>query len=304
MNEGVRHPDEQVEPGTDDVPEAPGLPGGAAQPDVLLVLVTPELEDVAVEDGGEEDGAEEDAEGGQVEGVEEREVPAGWLAESLPGVAQAVVVEAPPLPVQEGAGGEGGGEERRAAGHEEEEGAPLAGGEDGGGVADVDPAVDGDGDAQEPGDQGGGEGDGDADGAVEGGVESPVVEEAGPVEDVGDVGEAQEAVKSDKPVDGGGAGLGPDDGQDGEDEDEDNGAAKEPETGEPGGGEGEGNHPLVQALVNWREMFRGSSASKQRGEELLLLLLAVLIKILHAVMRLFITRLSHQKRKQINNQNM
>ena len=96
-------------------------------------------------------------------------------------------------------------------------------------------------------------------------MEAPEVEEAGPVEDVGDVGEAQEAVKSDKLVDGGGAGLGPDDGQDGKDEDEDDGAAKEPKNGEPGGGEGEGNHPLVQALVNWREMFGGSSAGKQRG---------------------------------------
>ena len=47
-DEGVCQPDQQVEPGTDNVPEAPGLPGGAAQPDVLLVLVTAELEDVAV----------------------------------------------------------------------------------------------------------------------------------------------------------------------------------------------------------------------------------------------------------------
>ena len=37
---------------------------------------------------------------------------------------------------------------------------------------------------------------------MEGGVEAPVVEEPGPVEDVGDVGEAQEAVKPDQLVDG------------------------------------------------------------------------------------------------------
>ena len=95
-------------------------------------------------------------------------MPAGRLAEGLPGLAEAVVVEAPPLPVQEGAEGEGGGEERRAAGHQEEEGPPLAGRQDGGGVADVNPAIDGDGDAEEPSDQGGGEGDGDAHGAVDG----------------------------------------------------------------------------------------------------------------------------------------
>ena len=47
-DEGVCQPDEEVEPGTDDVPMTPGFPGGAAQPDVLLVLVTTELEDVAV----------------------------------------------------------------------------------------------------------------------------------------------------------------------------------------------------------------------------------------------------------------
>ena len=64
-------------------------------------------------------------------------------------------------------------------------------------MADVDPAIDGDGEAKEPSDQGGGEGDGDPDGAVEGAGETPVVKEPGPVEDVGDVGEAQDAVKSD-----------------------------------------------------------------------------------------------------------
>ena len=175
------------------------------------------------------------------------------------------MIQGPAFPVQEGAESEGGGEKRRAAGHQEEEGSLLGGSENGGGVADVDPAIDGDGEAEEASHQRDGKGDGDSDGAEEGGVEAPEVEEAGPVEDVGDVGEAQEAVESDKPVDGGGTGLGPDDGHDGEDEDEDNGAAKEPKTGEPGGGRGEGNHPLVQALVNWREMFRGSSASKQRG---------------------------------------
>ena len=44
-DEGVCQPDEEVELGSDDVPVAPGLPGGAAQPDVLLVLVTAVLED-------------------------------------------------------------------------------------------------------------------------------------------------------------------------------------------------------------------------------------------------------------------
>ena len=126
-------------------------------------------------------------------------------------------------------------------------------------------------------------------------MEAPEVKEAGPVEDVGDVGEAQEAVQSDELVDGGGAGLGPDDGQDGQDEDDDDGAAKEPEAGEPGGGEGEGNHPLVQALVNWGEMSGGSSTSKERVGGITLTK-AVLVKGLHAV-RLVIPRLSFQKRK-------
>ena len=59
------------------------------------------------------------------------------------------------------------------------------------------------------------------------------------IEDVGDGGEAQEAVKADQLVDGGGAGLGPDDGQDEEDEEEDDGTAEEPGPGSPweeGGG--------------------------------------------------------------------
>ena len=156
-----------------------------------------------------------------------------------------MVVQGPALPVQEGAEGEGGGEKRRAAGHQEKEGSPLGGREDGGGVADVDPAIDGDGEAEEASHQRDGEGDGDSDGAEEGGVEAPEVEEAGPVEDVGDVGEAQEAVKPDQLVDGGGAGLGPDDGQDGEDEDKHDCTAEDPKAGKPGGGEGKDDHHLI-----------------------------------------------------------
>ena len=86
-----------------------------------------------------------------------------YQAEGTPGSAEAVVVQGPALAVQEGAEGEGGGEERRAAGHEEEEAPPLGGGEDGGWVADVDPAIDGDGEAEESSHQRGGERDGDTD---------------------------------------------------------------------------------------------------------------------------------------------
>ena len=51
-DEGLREPDEEVEPGSNNVSLLPGFPGGAAQPDVLLVLVMTELEYEAVEDGG------------------------------------------------------------------------------------------------------------------------------------------------------------------------------------------------------------------------------------------------------------
>ena len=98
---------------------------------------------------------------------------------------------------------------------------------------------------------------------MEGGVEAPVVEEPGPVEDVGDVGEAQEAVKPDQLVDGGGAGLRPDDGEDDEDEDEDDDAAQDPEAGEPGGGEGEAGHPPAGAGGDWGQ---GSGGWNWRGE--------------------------------------
>ena len=80
--------------------------------------------------------------------MEDGEVPP-QAAEGTPGPSKAVVVQGPALPVQEGAEGEGGGEKRRAAGHQEKEGSPLGGREDGGGVADVDPAIDGDGEAEE-----------------------------------------------------------------------------------------------------------------------------------------------------------
>ena len=98
---------------------------------------------------------------------------------------------------------------------------------------------------------------------MEGGVEAPVVEEPGPVEDVGDVGEAQEAVQPDQLVDGGGAGLRPDHGQDGEDEDKHNDSAEDSEAEEPGGGEGEGGHPLTRALLNWGEMWRGTLGERK-----------------------------------------
>ena len=228
--------------------------------------MTTELEDESIEGRREEDGAEEDAESGQLEWVEEGEVPAR-TAKGTPGAAEAVVVQGPALPVQEGAECEGGGEERRAAGHEEEEGPPLAGCEDGGGVADVDPAVDGDGETEEPSDQGGGEGDGDADGAVEGGVETPVVEEAGPVEDVGDVGEAQKAIQPDQLVDWGGAGFGPDHGEDSKDEQKHYGTSKDTEAGQPGGGEGEGLHPLAEAELNWRKITERNVGSNVLREE-------------------------------------
>ena len=161
-DEGLCEPDEEVELGGDNVPAAPGLPGGAAKPNILLVLLTAVLEDEAVEDRGEEDGAEEDTKNGEVEWMEEWEVPGG-AAEATPGPAEAAVVQGPALPVQEGTEGEEGGEERRAAGHEEEEAPPLGGGEDGGWVADVDPAIDGDGEAEESSHQRGGERDGDTD---------------------------------------------------------------------------------------------------------------------------------------------
>ena len=249
-DEGLGQPNEQVEPGCDNVPLDPGLSGGAAQPHVLFVLVTAELEDEAVEDGGEEDGAQEDAESGQMEGVEEGEEPV-WAAGWAPGPAEAAVVQGPALPVQESAESEGGGEERHASRHEEEEGPPLGGRQDGGGVADVHPAVDRDGDVEEPSDQRGGEGDGDPDRAVEGGVETPVVEEPCPVEDVGDVGEPQEAVQPDQLVDGGGAGLRPDRGKDCKDEDKDDGTAKDSNARKPGGGKV--GHRLAPASGNWEE---------------------------------------------------
>ena len=102
---------------------------------------------------------------------------------------------------------------------------------------------------------------------MEGGVEAPVVEEPGPVEDVGDVGEAQEAVQSDQLVDGGGAGLRFDCGKDCKDEDKDDCTAKDTNGWEPGGGKGEVGHLLALASSNWAET-RGyrNIRERDRGE--------------------------------------
>ena len=77
-----------------------------------------------------------------MEGVEEGKMPVDLPR--TPGLAQAALVQAPAFSVHEGAEGEGDSEEDDAARQEEEEGPPLGGREDGGRVADVDPAVDGD----------------------------------------------------------------------------------------------------------------------------------------------------------------
>ena len=80
------------------------------------------------------------------------------------------------------------------------------------------------------------------------GVEAPVVEKPGLVEDIGDVGEAQEAVQSNQLVDWGGAGFCPDDCQDGQDEGEDDDTADDTDDGEQRGRTRESGHrPVVTA---------------------------------------------------------
>ena len=131
-----------------------------------------------------------------------------------------------PLPIVEGSPSQRGCQEGNGGGEGHGEAPPLLGGEESGGVADQHPPVGGRGGGEEAGEEGDRVGNGDPEGAVEGGGGAPVVEQAVGVQDDGDVGQPQEAVEPDEPVDGGRAALRPDHHQDGGDEGEDGEAAQ------------------------------------------------------------------------------
>ena len=208
-DEHLGEPDEEVEPGGDKIPPGAGSLRGAAQPDLPLVLVPLEPEDVTVEERRDQVRAEEREEASESNGVEEGQIECD-AATRTPWLALAFVVEGVALPEEDNSSGETDHKGAHGAGEEAEKALSLGGGEDGGGAAGVDPAVDGDGEAEEASGEGGGEGDGDPDGAVDGGGETPVVEEPGPVEYGRDVSEAEEAVQHDELVYGGGRNFGHD----------------------------------------------------------------------------------------------
>ena len=126
-DERLGDPDEEVEPGGDQIPPGPGCLGCAAQPNLPLVLVLPEAEYVTVEERGEEAQTVESKDAAQSEGVEEGQVE-GDAATRTPWLASAFVVEGEPLLVEEDGAGEADHKGGHGAGQEAEEGLPLVGG--------------------------------------------------------------------------------------------------------------------------------------------------------------------------------